>query len=81
MSDAQEERKFLHDLATPLSVALGMAESALDQITKGAVADEAQLKKLQDRVQKSQTAVLRCVELLKERRQILISRQQASATD
>lgn len=76
MSDPKEERKFLHDLATPLSVALGMLEVALDQTTKGAV-DKDQLKKLEDRLQKSRTAVLRCVELLKERRQILIKRQEA----
>ena len=81
MSDAQEERKFLHDLATPLSVALGMVEAALDQTSKGATVDQAQFNKLQDRLQKSRTAVLRCVDLLKERRQVLIARPEIPAQD
>jgi hypothetical protein len=76
MSDSSEERKFLHDLATPLSVALGMLESALDQLSKKSTIEQSDLKSLNERLEKSKNAVRRCVDLLTDRRQILLAQKQ-----
>ena len=76
MSDPAEERKFLHDLATPLSVALGMLESGLGQVERNEPLNPENIKKLIDRLNKAKNAVIKSAELLKARRQVLIEEQQ-----
>ncbi len=70
MSDAKSpERAFMHDIATPMAVALGMIDLVIDDSQSGAaVLPEAALKRLE----KAQAALLKLQEMMATRRKILV---------
>lgn len=75
MSDASNpqaiaERSFLHDIATPTAVALGMVDLILDDASEGSVALEDGVKK---RLEKAQAALLKLQEMMSARRAVLIA--------
>ena len=64
------ERTFMHDIATPMAVAIGMIDLIIDDSSSGTtVLPEAALKRLE----KAQTALLKLQEMLTARRKILIT--------
>jgi signal transduction histidine kinase len=64
------ERTFLHDIATPMAVALGMVDLLLEDASDGSASlSDAQKKRLE----KAQTALLKLQEMMAARRQILIA--------
>lgn len=66
------ERVFMHDIATPIAVALGMIDLVLDDSSSGTtVLPEAAAKRLE----KAQTALLKLQEMMVERRKILVAAQ------
>lgn len=59
----------MHDIATPIAVALGMIDLVIDDSNSGAnVLPEAAKK----RVEKAQTALLKLQDMIQARRQVLI---------
>ncbi len=67
---ALAERAFLHDIATPTAVALGMVDLILDDAQDGTVTLEDGVKK---RLEKAQTALLKLQEMMSSRRSVLIA--------
>lgn len=65
LEQIKAERTFIHDLATPLMIAQGMVDSVLSKLE--VESEEAQ------RLQKSAKALGKMANILKERRQVLIS--------
>ena len=64
------ERTFLHDIATPTAVALGMVDLMLDDVLEGsATLSESQKKRLE----KAQAALLKLQEMMSARRAILVA--------
>lgn len=68
------ERTFLHDIATPVAVALGMIDLMLDDVQEGSATLEDGQKK---RLEKAQTALLKLQEMMSSRRSILIAADKA----
>ena len=66
-----EDREFLHDISTPITVAQGMLSMANGQIDKGISAEDV-LSKLK----KSEQAMEQIVEMVMNRRQELIQQQE-----
>ena len=67
------ERVFMHDIATPLAVALGLIDLTIDDSTSGVtVLPTAALKRLE----KAQAALLKLQELMNARRKTLIEREE-----
>jgi hypothetical protein len=63
------ERTFMHDIATPLAVALGMVDIVIDDSTSGvAVLPEASMKRLE----KVQSALIKLQDMVTARRTVLI---------
>jgi signal transduction histidine kinase len=62
---ARSQRDFIHDLASPLTVALGMVDSALR-----AVSDENTPAK--EKLEKAKKSLLKMNELMKARRELLV---------
>jgi hypothetical protein len=63
------ERTFMHDIATPLAVALGMVDIVIDDSTSGvAVLPEASMKRLE----KVQSALIKLQDMVTARRKVLI---------
>jgi hypothetical protein len=69
MSDAKSpERTFIHDIATPIAITLGMVDLIIDDSNSGVtVLPEAALKRLE----KAQSALLKLQELIAARRKVL----------
>lgn len=64
------ERTFLHDIATPTAVALGMVDLMLDDVLEGtATLSDSQKKRLE----KTQAALLKLQEMMSARRAALIA--------
>lgn len=59
------QRKFLHDVASPLMIALGMTDTAISQL------DDGENEKLRSRLEKSKTALTRISQMLKSNRAML----------
>lgn len=71
------ERVFMHDLATPMAVALGMLDLMIDDSTSGVtVLPEAAFK----RAEKAQAALLKMQEMMKERRSTILAADAAKAS-
>jgi signal transduction histidine kinase len=71
MSEAKNpERAFMHDISTPMAVALGMIDLMLDDAQPGGPAElpEAAMKRLE----KAQAALLKLQEMMAARRKTLI---------
>lgn len=71
MADAQKnpERIFMHDIATPMAVALGMIDVVIDDSVSGVtIVPPAALKRLE----KSQAALLKLQEMMVERRKAIL---------
>jgi signal transduction histidine kinase len=66
------ERKFLHDLANPLAIALGMVESVVDDGLENQTLNEVQ----QRRLKKAQDAMERLRDLLRSRRSSVVETQE-----
>lgn len=64
------ERTFLHDIATPVAVALGMIDLMMDDVLEGSATLEDGQKK---RLEKAQTALLKLQEMMSARRSVLIA--------
>jgi len=68
----KEERAFLHDLATPLMVAIGMVDFAIRNISKEPEDEKTEL--LLKKLDKSKNALNKITALLKNRRSLLVSK-------
>lgn len=69
-----EERKFLHDMASPLTIAQGMLDSALEILR----ADANTNPNIITKVEKSAKALERMTEMLRARRATIMARQEAA---
>lgn len=67
---ALAERAFLHDIATPTAVALGMVDLILDDVSEGSVGLDEGVKK---RLEKAQAALMKLQEMMSNRRSVLIA--------
>ncbi len=67
MESIQEERKFIHDVSSPLMVALGMIDVGTDILEKKQDIETAQVK-----LEKAKKALDKLTLILKERRTLLI---------
>ena len=65
------QRDFIHDLSSPLTVALGMVDSAL-RSTKESDAKAA------EKLEKARSALVKMSEILKSRRQLLIDSEKGT---
>ncbi len=76
--NSDEERKFLHDVANPLSIAHGNLKIALRKMDalKG---QELELREVVERVQKALEACEKMAKQVGDRRQALMDKQQSSA--
>ena len=70
-----EERKFLHDISNPLTIAQGMTESVLDTLKGQSGIDE----KVITRLEKAVKAMERMGGSIRARREILINREESDA--
>lgn len=70
MSEARNpERVFMHDIATPIAVALGMIDLIIDDSSSGVtVLPENAMKRLE----KAQAALLKLQDMMAARRKILV---------
>jgi hypothetical protein len=68
-----DERSFLHDIASPIAAGSFCLEMLMDDLKVGTVVDEASIEVLKKITESLDTAAKR----LKERREILISREKA----
>ena len=66
-----EERAFIHDISSPLMVAMGMVDFAETKVPEGE-------ESLRIKLQKAQKALARMSALLKDRRELLIKELEAS---
>ena len=62
-----KQRTFIHDLSSPITIAIGMVDAGINKINKG---DDAEV--VVDKLEKAMGALNKVAELLKDRRQILI---------
>lgn len=63
------ERVFMHDIATPIAVALGMIDLLVDDVQSGnSTLEPGQLK----RVEKAQAALLKLQTMMSERRKAIL---------
>jgi signal transduction histidine kinase len=71
MNDIQKspERVFVHDIATPIAVALGMVDLVMDDSKSGAVALPDVAAK---RLEKAQSALLQLQQLIADRRKAIL---------
>ncbi|MCB0412922.1 MAG: hypothetical protein KDD50_01230 [Bdellovibrionales bacterium] len=67
----KEERAFIHDVSSPLMIAIGMVDFAVNLCQKEEQEDP---EKVIQKLEKAQKALKRIGELLKERRKTLIDR-------
>ncbi len=76
--NSDEERKFLHDVANPLSIAHGNLKIALRKMDalKG---QDLELREVIERVQKALEACEKMAKQVGDRRQALMDKQQSSA--
>ncbi len=76
--NSDEERKFLHDVANPLSIAHGNLKIALRKMD-GLKGQDLELREVIERVQKALEACEKMAKQVGERRQALMDKQQSSA--
>jgi hypothetical protein len=78
---AKNERVFLHDLSNPLAIAKGMADILVSKLqpTQGSPLKAEWTEKETERFFKVVKALERCSELIKTRREILMSRPNPSS--
>lgn len=72
---SSEERKFLHDISNPLTIAQGMVDSVIDSLEGVPGVDE----KVHTRLEKAVKAMERMAAGIKERREVLIKRENDKA--
>jgi hypothetical protein len=61
---SEQERKFIHDISSPITVACGMVEAVLDSVKQVANSDNPDVKRLE----KALTALNRVSDLIRDRR-------------
>lgn len=74
----EDERKFLHDVANPLSIAHGNLKIALRRMD-GLKNQEPDLRDILDRLQKAMEACEKMAKQLGDRRQAIMDKEQGSA--
>jgi hypothetical protein len=74
----EEERKFLHDVANPLSIAHGNLKLALRKMEK-AKGQDPELQEILERMQKAMEACEKMAKQVGDRRQSLMDKEQKTA--
>ena len=74
----EEERKFLHDVANPLSIAHGNLKIALRKLD-GVIDKDPQLREVLERLNKAMDACEKMAKQVGDRRQVLMEKQQSPA--
>jgi hypothetical protein len=74
----EEERKFLHDVANPLSIAHGNLKLALRKMEK-AKGEDPELQEILERMQKAMEACEKMARQVGDRRQLLMDKEQKTA--
>ncbi len=72
---SSEERKFLHDISNPLTIAQGMVDSVTDSLEGVDGVDE----KVHTRLEKAVKAMERMADQIRARREILIKAEKDAA--
>lgn len=73
---SKEQRKFLHDIASPMTIAMGMLDSALESLQKTTGVDPVVINKLK----KSASAMERMAEMIRVRRSEIVAMEKAEAS-
>lgn len=74
MSSAREERKFLHDLSTPMSTVFFLLDMTLERLQTEPEKNEEEIKMIQGAVRSMQTAK----DLISKRREFLIAEDESA---
>lgn len=74
MSNARDERRFLHDLSTPMSTVFFLLDMTLERLQAEPEKNEEEIKMVQGAVRSMQTAK----DLISRRRELLISEEEVA---
>lgn len=74
MGTTRDERRFLHDLSTPMSTVFFLLDMTLERLHTDAQKHEEEIKMIQGAVRSMQTAK----ELISKRREVLIAEEESA---
>lgn len=74
MSNARDERRFLHDLSTPMSTVFFLLDMTLERLQAEPETNEEEIKMIQGAVRSMQTAK----DLIAKRRELLIAEDEGA---